>query len=155
MRGRTRRWTMMVGMTTLMAPAGCQSDPAPEGAASGDVIAAAPEAPHPPGTWGPIPGSQHAEWIDAAGISRGDDGVLTIRLLRKTLGQWRIANVEVRCDALEGRWRAEEHWQGTTMVDSSAAPDATDDWIASVPGGPRRVVFLEACRLAGVATGRS
>jgi hypothetical protein len=143
----------VMGMTTLMTTSGCQSEAAAGGAAPGGEVAAAPDAPHPPGSWGTIPGSPHAQWIDTAGVRSAADGVLTIRLLRTSLGAWRLANVEVRCQTLEGRWRAEERWDGAQMTDSAAAPDATDDWIPSVPGGPRRVVFLEACRLAGAPVG--
>ncbi len=150
MRGRTPGWMVVIGLVASGLGGACQTDEAPAVEAE---LTAAPEAPHPPGSWVPVPGAQHQEWIDSATVAATAEGILTIRLLRETLGQWRIANVEVRCGQLEGRWRAEERWDGATMVDSSAAPDATDDWIASVPGGPRRVVFLEACRLAGVPTG--
>jgi len=142
---------VVVGLMAGGVGTACQTGEAPaEGEAQ---LAPAPEAPHPPGAWLAVPGSQHAEWVDSAGIGRNAEGAVTIRLLRETLGEWRIANVEVRCDRLEGRWRSEERWDGASEVAQEGAPDATDDWIASVPGGPRRVVFLEACRLAGVPTG--
>lgn len=151
MRGRISGWRLAVGVAVAGMTLGCQAE---AGSAEGaTALTAGPEAPHPPGTWVAVPGSQHAQWIDSASVTRDPAGVLTIRLLRETLGSWRIAAVEVNCERLEGRWRAEERWQGATKEGESPAPDATDDWIPSVPGGPRRVVFVEACRLAGVPTG--
>lgn len=153
MRGRTPGWMVVAGLMLVGLGTACQREAAP--AAEGTQLVAGPEAPHPPGTWVAVPGSTHGEWVDSAGIGRDAEGALTIRLLRETLGEWRIAIVDVRCDRLEGRWRAEERWDGATAVEQEPAPAATDDWVASVPGGPRRLVFLEACRLAGVATGPS
>lgn len=137
----------LAGVLVMACSAG-EAVPAGEGAPA--AVAAAPEAPHPPGGWMVLQESPPL-WADSAGIVTNADGSLRARLLRWGTGHWQVTVQDMRCDTREVRWVADEAWDGDQQREAEPTADILDDWQATTPGGPRGRIVEALCRAAGVA----
>lgn len=148
MSGRTGRWAGVVLGGLVVA--GCSSgDSAPAvGEAAPAMVAAAPEAPHPPGAWMMLDDGPRL-WADSVAITPNADGSLRARLLRWGTGHWQVTVQDVRCASREVRWVADEIWDGDQQRETDPTADLLDEWQATTPGGPRGRIVEALCRLAG------